>query len=211
MVTFKRILLVSAHPDDAEMGAGGTIARLKRQNPKCKIWHVFFCPCLEDPKNVGCIEEHKKAQEVLETDRDINMNMPRNGYLEVHIQEVRDILWKLGEEFKPDLVLCPSSHDFHQDHKTVTECCRTIFRFESTILGYEVPRSTTQNFVPHIYVTLTADDVIQKLIAIGQYEHQFETRPETFDIGILKSYIMMRGMQANTLYAEAFEILWGRV
>lgn len=211
MLIFDRILLVSAHPDDTEMSAGGTIARLKRENPNCKIWHIFFCPCLEDPKNVGCIEEHERAFQVLGIEKDINIDVPRNGWLESHMQEVRDTLWDIKEEFHPDLVLCPSPHDFHQDHNAVTKCCETIFRFESTILGYEVPRSTMPDFVPNLYIILSCDDVCTKIKAIEQYERQFKTRPESFDLEKLKSYLTMRGMQANTLWAEAFEVLWGRL
>lgn len=211
MLKFDRILLVSAHPDDTEMGAGGTIARLKRENSNCKIWHIFFCPCLEDLKNIGCIEEHSEAMIILGIEKDININMPRSGYLESHMQEVRDILWKLKNEFHPDLVLCPSLCDFHQDHNAVTKCCETIFRFESTILGYEIPRSTKPDFVPNLYIMLSRDDICTKLKAIEQYKHQFETRPETFNLDKLKAHLIMRGMQANTLWAEAFEVLWGRI
>jgi LmbE family N-acetylglucosaminyl deacetylase len=210
MLTFKRVLLVSAHPDDAEISAGGTIVRLKRENSKCKIWNIYFASCMEDPKNTGALEEHKKACDIFKIENDVGYDIPRRE-LEISKQKVRDILWKIKEVYKPDLVLCPSPHDYHQDHKVVAECCMTIFRDSATILGFEVPRSVMPEFVPNLYVILSADDVMEKLHAIEQYESQFKSRPHTFDFEKFKSYMAMRGTQTNTSWAETFEVLVGRV
>jgi LmbE family N-acetylglucosaminyl deacetylase len=204
----KRILVVSAHLDDYEISVGGTIARLKRENSKCKIWSVYFSSCIEDPRNAGIIEEHKEAAKLLEIDNDIGYDLPRRTF-ETDKQRIRDILWNLKNTFKPDLVLCPSPHDYHQDHKVVAECCMTIFRDSATILGFEVSRSVMPEFVPNLYVILSADDVIEKLSAVWQYQTQYKARPNCFDSGIIKSYMIMRGAQVNAFYAEAFEVLRG--
>lgn len=205
---FDKILLVSSHIDDAILGASGTIVRLKRENPKCKIWHIFFCECLEDPNNKGIIEEHLKVVKALGIDKDIDIDVPRNGYLEVHKQEVRDTLWSVKEKFNPDLVLCPSLHDFHQDHTIVAECCQTIFRRTSTILSYEVS-SVTPNFKPNFYIILSIIDILKKMDTIKKYKTQYLRKSWSLD-GI-KSTMKMRGIQANTSWAEAFEVMWVRI
>lgn len=211
MLTFNRILLVSAHPDDALFGAGGTIARLKRENPSCSIWSIYFAPCLEDPHNRDVVKEYLKSSKVFQIEKNILKNMARDGYIENHRQEVRDILWKIKEEFKPEIVLCPSPHDFHQDHNAIAECCLTIFRGTSTILGYEVPRSTTQYFNPIFYVIVTDEDVAIKIKAMKQYKSQRQCRAELFNSEAIKSFLSMHGIQARTTWAEVFEVLWGRI
>jgi LmbE family N-acetylglucosaminyl deacetylase len=209
-IRLNKILLVSAHLDDVELGAGGTVARLKRENPDCEIRLIYFASCIEDPKNKGSLKEHANACKVLQIDSDIEYPMKR-WYLETVKQDIRNYFRKVRNKFNPDLVLCHSSHDFHQDHKAVSECCMTIFRDSATILGYEVPRSMTPDFRPSLYILLTSDDVNKKLNAIQQYKSQFKNRPELFDLELLNAFLKMRGAQARATWAEAFEVLWGRI
>lgn len=204
-----RVLLVSAHPDDAESSCAGTISRLKEKGENI-IWSIYFCPCNEDPLNDGHLEDHLKVIKYLNIDRLIENNFPRN-ILENYKQEVRDILFKLREEFKPDLVLCPTIHDYHQDHKALAECCLTIFRDTSTILGYEVIRSVSPDFVANFFVILQAKNVIARLNVINLYKTQMKARPYFFTEEKFKAYMEMRGVQAKTEWAEAYELMWGRI
>lgn len=205
----KRALLVSPHPDDVEIGAGGTIARLKRSG--WTVWEIYFCPCWEDPKNVGHLEDHRKVVAALGIDNLIELKFPRDGYLETHKQEVRDILWKLKKKFKPTLVLCPSPHEFHQDHAVVAKCCQTIFRDTSTILGYEIGRSNLPDFKPNCFIILTEEDVQTKLKALLLYKSQLKNRAYFFNSKVFESTLIVRGAMAKTKWAEAFELLWGRI
>lgn len=202
-----KILLVSAHPDDAEISCGGTISRLRI--PENEIWSIYFCPCTEDSKNKGHLEDHQKACELLGIDRLIAKEFLVNR-LEEYKQKVRDILYKLREEYKPDLVLCPSIHDLHQDHKTVSECCLTIFRDTSSILGFEVLRSVGPKFTPNLYVLLTRLDVKRKIEAIKCYKSQLKARPYFFTVENFLAQMKMRGVQAKSDWAEAYELMWGR-
>ena len=108
-----RVLLASAHPDDVEVNCGGTIHRLRRQ--EAEICSIYMCPCSEDPRNVGHLEEHAAVVRNMGIDKLIGYDFQRR-YLEYHKQDVRDTLWGIKEQFNPELVICPSPHDFHQDH-----------------------------------------------------------------------------------------------
>jgi LmbE family N-acetylglucosaminyl deacetylase len=208
MFDFKRILCVEPHADDATISCGGLISRLKRNHSDCRVKLIYFCPCTEDPLNVGHLEQHRKAIKVLGVDELIERSFQRN-ILENYNQEIRDTLWKLNQEFLPNLVLCPNLHDFHQDHKTVAECCLTIFR-NSIIFGYESIASCP-DFAPNVFITLTKEDTDKKMRAIKCYKSQLEGRKSYFRMDSLMAEVTFHGAQVRVPYAEAFEFIWGAV
>jgi LmbE family N-acetylglucosaminyl deacetylase len=204
-----KVLIVDAHPDDGEISAGGTIARLVREGHEVRT--VYFCPCTEAKENKGHLGDHKRACNILGIVEIIKYDYPRDGYLEVHKQEIRNELWKIRELYQPDLVLCPSPHDFHQDHCSIADCCLTIFRDTSTILGFEVMRSVTPDFKPTLYILLTEEDLSLKMYVVDAYKSQMTGRPYFFSRQKFLAQVIYRGTQAKTEFAEAFEVLWGRL
>jgi len=204
-----RILFVSAHPDDAESACAGTISRLVKSNHT--IWSVYFSPCLEEgAKNIGHLEDHKKVCKFLGIKKLIGYSFPCD-ILENHKQEIRDLLFQIREEFKPHVVFCSSISNSHQDHKAVAECCATIFRDTSTILGYEILRSETPDFRPNFFVILSKFDFEKKCKVVSMYKSQCKSRPYAFSVEKCAALMRIRGTQAKTDYAEAFEMVWGRV
>lgn len=203
-----RILVVDAHPDDSNISCGATIARFVREGHE--VTSVYFAPCTEDPLNVGHLEEHELACKILGIIEVIPFNYPRNR-LEEYKQDIRDHLYQLREKIKPDLVLCPSPHDLHQDHHTIGEICLTIFRDTSSVWGFEVLRSVSTDFRPTMYVIVTNEDLWKKMRAINAYKSQKTARPYFFSSQKFLSQMIFRGTQARTDWAEAFEILWGRM
>jgi LmbE family N-acetylglucosaminyl deacetylase len=203
-----KVLVIDAHPDDGESSAGGTIVRFIREGHTVST--VYFAPCNEDPLNKGHLSDHAKVCKKLGITEVIKYLYPRDR-LEEHKQSIRNDMWMLREKIKPDLVLCPTIHDFHQDHRTVVECCVTIFRDTSTILSYEVLRSSTPDFRPNYFVILQLEDVKKKLDALDLYLTQAKVRPYATSRVKYESHIRMRGVQAKTDFAEAFELVWGRM
>ncbi len=196
----KRILVVGAHPDDIEYGCGATIAKY---NKDAEIQSLVFAPCLEDPLNEGILKEYQKAMQILGVGEIANREMPRDT-LQSYSQEIRDNLHNLKMKFNPDIVFCHSLGDLHQDHRIVANCCLTIFRDTSTILAYEITRSTN-HFVPDLYVALSKEDLNKKLEALQCYKTQY--RRTYFKPRIVRSLAKVRGVPINMKYAEAFEIM----
>ena len=206
----KVVLMVEAHPDDGILGCGGTVAKIIRKNPRVILLNAYFIPCLEDPKNKGNLEEHQKSLKILGIQNIYAGTMARDGYVENNKQECRNILYNLREKYIPDLVLCPTPHDFHQDHATISECCQTIFRDTSTILGYEVLRSVRPTFQPTLFVDLACSDWNKKMAALEVWKSQFGYR-KFFNKEKFNAHMRMRGTQSNTEFAEAFEVLWAKL
>jgi LmbE family N-acetylglucosaminyl deacetylase len=210
MFIFNKVLVVEPHPDDGFVGAGGTLSRLIRENPKCSIWDTYMCPCLEDPRNEGIISEHKKSCDILGIENIIPNTFPRNNYIENNKQIIRDILYELKAKFQPELVLSPSSNEFHQDHKEIANCILTVFRNDSLIWCYEIPRSTSTNFKPNIYISLMESDVNKKLTALNCWKTQFKARGNFFYNDAFRASLVYRGLQSNTQWSECFEVI-GRI
>ena len=53
---------------------------------------------------------------------------------------VRQGIWEMVRDLKPDLVLCSCSVDCHQDHEVAhEETVRVLYRMDCDVLGYMVP------------------------------------------------------------------------
>ena len=200
MLKNKRVLLIGAHPDDIEVMCGGTISKYRGKTET--VSSVIFAPCLEDPLNEGILEEYQASMKALEVEEVINHNFPRD-ILENSIQQIRDLLHAWKRSFNPDVIICPSINDLHQDHRAVASACKTIFRDSATLLSGEIMRSTI-HFTPNLYVALSHEEMVAKLRLLNIYKTQ--TRRTYFTPEIVEAIARYRGCQVSTLYAEAFEI-----
>lgn len=208
MLNPKRILILEAHPDDGALACGGIIARLKRENKKCIVIDIYMCPCLEDKRNKGIIEEHKKSCNILGIDSIIGNNFQRNK-LETIKQEIRDLLYGLNNKYMPDLIFTHSVHDWHQDHSCIGECSLNVFRNTALILSYESP-SETPDFHPNLYVSLTESDVNKKIDSLNCFKTQFFARQYYFSNEKFKSNLIFNASIIKEQYAERFEV-FGRI
>ncbi|MEL6615983.1 MAG: PIG-L family deacetylase, partial [Bacteroidota bacterium] len=109
----------------------------------------------------------------------------------------------LRREWSPDLVLLPSSADRHQDHAVVREEGFRAFK-HATLLGYELPQNEVA-FANTAYVALDERLMARKIDALALYESQ-GFRPYTSPEAI-RALATVRGMQAGTGLAEAFEVI----
>lgn len=204
---FNRILVLSPHTDDGEIGAGGTIAKFVEKGKE--IYYVAFSSCEVSvpegfPENI-LKRECKKATKILGIS-------PENVILldyevrtfPLHRQEILDDMIGLNEKIKPDLVLIPSSNDIHQDHQTIYKEALRAFKKTSSIWGYEHPWNNL-TFTTDIFVRLEEKHIEKKIEAMIQYKSQdFRTY---FDEKYIMALAYTRGTQVDYPFAETFELL----
>src|SRR4030042_33321 len=197
---FEKILVVSPHTDDGELGCGGSIAKFAREGKEV-VHLVVFDPVKQSAEILGEFERSNLSLGVLSSNRMV-LNFEMRNF-EGNRQKILDLMIDLEKRFKPDLVFLPSSRDFHQDHATVSREGLRAFKF-STILGYEEPWNNLA-FETCCFVEVSEEDLSKKMEALAQYDSQ--KGHYYFSEDILRSLARVRGMQIKVKYAEAFEAL----
>ena len=130
------VLAIGAHPDDIEIGAGGTLLTLAESRPGLRARYLVL---------TGTEERHAEARHAAATfipgaaDLTIDLHQLPEGRLPAVWDRVKDILEHVAHTWAPDLILAPSSHDAHQDHRTIGELLPTVFR-DQLSLSYEIPK-----------------------------------------------------------------------
>ncbi len=205
MIQGKKILLLAPHPDDPEYACGGSIGRWSRDN---QLFYAAFSPCtisIPEGFDQGTLyRELNDAARVLgiPDQQIITYNFPVRRFSE-HRQDILEEMVLLRKRIGPDLVVMPNSHDIHQDHKVVYEEGLRAFK-HCSMLGYELPWNNL-SFTSNFHVRLSREDLDIKWKAISAYRSQ-EIRAykskEFFD-GLAR----VRGLQAGTEFAEAFEAI----
>jgi len=198
------IFVLAPHTDDGELGCGSTLAKLAEEGKR--IFYVCFSSCRQSLAKGfakdALINECKKAIDVL--------GIPESQFLlydfEVrHFfqsrQQILEILVSLNKTYQPQTVFIPARNDIHQDHKTLYEEGMRAFKF-CNVLGYELPWNN-KAFQPNFFHQLTEETLMKKVQALANYQSQ-QHRPYMNE-AFIRSLAHVRGVQANTLYAEAFE------
>ena len=120
-------------------------------------------------------------------------------------QEVLDQLVDLKNKIDPDIIFTPSSNDQHQDHQVVNR--ETLRAFKSkTILGYELPWNNLE-FASDIFFSLERRHIDKKIRALQEYNSQIIKNRSYFNNDFILGLAKVRGVQKNTKYAEAFEVI----
>ena len=196
------ILAIGAHPDDIEIGCGGTLLKYKD-----KGFRVFLMVLTDG--QFGASKEVRK-QEQIRSSKILDANeVFWGGYSDTRfpldrrsINTIEDVLRKVNPQF----IFVNYYDDTHQDHRYLAEATISATRYIKNVLFYEVP--TTQNFSPNVFVDI--NDVLEKKIALLKaHESQvMKTNIEDLSIAeIAKSSANFRGIQGRVKYAEGFRSL----
>lgn len=116
-----RVLVLAAHPDDAEIFAGGLIARHCRLGNPVKIVSVTDGRCghhqIAPNELVGIRRNEAQASGERIGAQYVTWDFP-DGQLEPNIK-VREAMIREIRGFRPDLVLTHRPYDYHPDHRAV--------------------------------------------------------------------------------------------
>ncbi len=204
-----RILIVSPHTDDAELGCGGTIIKLKEKNKKILL-AVFSTAEDSVPENMPKDTLRKEFLAVTE-----KLNLSKDDFiienyrvrrLNEKRQDVLETLVKIRNDFNPDLVIGPSLNDYHQDHQVLANEMLRAYKGSSSIISYELPWNHV-TFSNQMFVKLKKRHLNEKMTLLNCYHSQVVKNRAYFSEEFIFGLAKMRGVQINSEYAEAFEVI----
>jgi LmbE family N-acetylglucosaminyl deacetylase len=195
-----RVLAIGAHPDDIEIGCGGSLLRLAAEGAIASaMWLVLSG---EGPR---LAEARAGAAAIMAgvAQVDVRLEQFRDGYFPAHYEPIKDVLEGVAPS-KPDLIFVPRRDDAHQDHRLLGELAGTVFR-DHLVLEYEIPKYDGDLGLTNLYVDLPAELVRRKIeILMATFPSQLDRpwfTPET-----LAGLMRLRGNEARAAsgYGEGF-------
>lgn len=119
------ILAIGAHPDDVELGCGGTIAKLISEGKTCAIVDLTKGEMGTRGTDITRKQEAQEAMKILGVSARENLEM-KDGFL-VNSEEYQMRIVKMIRKYKPEIVLANAIDDRHPDHakaaKLVSDAC----------------------------------------------------------------------------------------
>ena len=200
--TGETVLAFGAHPDDVELGMGGTAAKLARAGARV-IVVVASVPNDYDRR----LAEAKRAARILGADFRILFGQRCSRIEDFKNYELVERVDSLVHEFKPAAVFSHGPGDFHRDHKLMFEACLAAQRLAFMDFYSYYPTSTRPvqvNFNPQVFVDVS-DTIELKLEAVSAHPSQFSQRGLRVDF--LKDIARAYGKLAGVDYAEGLELV----
>lgn len=192
------LLVAGAHPDDIEIGAGGTLLSLAQSYPRLRVRYVVL---------TGTPARRLEARDAASAflpgaDVTVELHDLPEGRLPVAWGAVKDVIEQVARSWQPDLVIAPSGHDAHQDHRVIGQILPTVFR-DALYLAYEIPKWDGDLGQPGVYVPLPPALALQKVELLNKCfpsQHQRDWWDDQVFLGLAR----LRGIECRQRYAEAF-------
>ncbi|MEO7744044.1 MAG: PIG-L family deacetylase [Usitatibacter sp.] len=196
------VLAIGAHPDDLEIGLGGTLAKLQREGANVvmvvasipKDFDVRFAEARRGAEILGCklqmlVPDGPKRLEDLKT------------------FELVGLLDGVIQEHQPAAVFTHSSADFHNDHLLIYNACLPTQRLAYFDLFSYHPtncRPVPIAFHPKAYVDIT-DTIDAKMHSISAHASQFGGRG--LDTEMYREFAHVQGRMIGVPYAEGLDVV----
>lgn len=205
----QKMLVLSPHTDDAELGCGGSLSKFISQGHEI-LWVCFSTAEESLPPDFPPNALKKEFEEVLsylglDKKNSLIMDYKVRKLSEVR-QEVLENLVNIRKSFIPDIVIGPSLNDFHQDHGVVAQEMIRAFKTSCSILCYELPWNHVE-FKTQFFVKLNETQIESKLNMLECYKTQLVAKRNYFTKEFIKGLARVRGAQINHDFAEAFEVV----
>ena len=195
------ILAVGAHPDDIELGCGGTLIKASRQG------HNVFMYTLT--RGAGSGDPEQRTKELMQSamfigakrlwidnfeDTKLSLNSDLINHIEFFVNKA-----------DPDIVITHAVGDTHHDHRAIAAATLEAARFIPNILAYEIP--VTQDFKPQVYYDISdvIDDKIRLINTFWSQRSKMFLKSNAIR-GLAEYRALQSRLNTHVTGVEAFEV-----
>lgn len=220
-----RVLAIGCHPDDLEIGCGGTLAKYVKQGDDVIMCHIAngdmgHKVIMPYELAIKRTTEAERAGAVIGAKEVINIDVPDLTVSSDNIETVKKVIAVI-RDIKPDVIITHSPEDYMRDH---LETGKIVFDasfsssvphfgnqdsfYDKIVPLYYMDTLAGVGFLPEEYVDVT-DTIEIKLDAVNKHESQVKWMKDHDGIDFLdfvRTVSKFRGFQCQTDYAEGFKL-----
>ncbi|SFI04840.1 N-acetylglucosaminyl deacetylase, LmbE family [Pseudobutyrivibrio sp. OR37] len=218
-----KVLVISPHPDDETLGAGGTLLKLKKEGHE-----IYWLNVTNMKTEYGYTQERvdernaeiEKVANAYQVDGFYNMELQPAGVDGYDLGDLIPQFKSVFEEVKPQVLLMPYQYDVHSDHRVIFDAvysCTKSFRapYLNTVLCMEILSETDQaershGFIPNVFIDIT-DYLDEKIEIMKTYKSEIDASPFPRNEDAIRGLASYRGATAHYKYSEAFYLIRSRV
>ena len=189
------VLCLGAHPDDIEIGCGGTLLGLAAR-PETTVSTVV----LTGTPDRQAEAEHAMASFV--PGAKVTMLDLPDSRLPEHWGEVKVALEEISWAHRPDVVFAPRIDDAHQDHRLLGQLASTVWR-DALILHYEIPKWDA-DLVPPTHYVAVSDENARRKVELLNLSFPSQRHRDWWDDELFLGLMRLRGIETRARYAEGF-------
>jgi LmbE family N-acetylglucosaminyl deacetylase len=190
------VFAIGAHPDDIEIGCGGTLLTLADRGDV--DLRTLVLTGTEDRQ-----AEARVAGSAFGAGQPPTFGGLPDARLPEHWGAVKNALHAFRESNPdPDVVFTTREDDAHQDHALLGNLTQTVWR-GPLLLHYEIPKWDGDLGRPNVYVPLS-DELARRKVSLLNDSFPSQHERDWWDDEFFLSIIRLRGAEVQRRYAEAF-------
>jgi LmbE family N-acetylglucosaminyl deacetylase len=217
----KKVIVISAHPDDETLGVGGTLLKHKSQGDEI-YWIIVTSISTElgfSAERVQCRQnEIEQVASAFGFKKVFQMGYPTMSLSSSSLKRLIPEISKIFTEVEPEIIYTLNRSDAHSDHRFLFDAvaaCTKSFRYPyiKKVLMYECISETEFApclhelvFMPNYFVDITGF-LPEKIKILRIYDTELGDHPFPRSIKNVEALSVFRGASVGVEHAEAFQII----
>ena len=217
----RKVIVISAHPDDEILGVGGTLLKHKK-NGDILAWLIITV--VSEDEGYSSEKVHSRKMEILKVAELFAIDeVFELGYLTMKLSSSSLIkmvpeISRIFNKVQPEVIYTMNRSDAHSDHRVIFDAvsaCTKAFRYPyiKKVLMYEcisetefAPAIPERVFQPNYFVDIS--NYLDKKNEIMQvYQSELGEHPFPRSNKNIEALATFRGATVGVKFAEAFQLL----